>query len=170
MPPVLQTVRYIFLSCCCYLRDGVLAWYMLWPCLCVCPSQVTVLSKQLNIVMQTTPRDSIGTLVFFCQGSLLMRVPNAGVVGKFFSTSPDFSQSDAILPKVCVYGLWWSALTESDPQADMQSVLFLQQFTRFSCRKALLWSELLVDVDRTVSCIVHLTHYIVCAVGYPLNN
>jgi len=40
-------------STCHFLRDAMLAWYMLWPCVClslsVCLSQVGVLLKWLNI-------------------------------------------------------------------------------------------------------------------------
>jgi len=39
--------------------NAMLARYMLWPCLSVRPPQVGVLSKQLNIIKQTTtPYDS----------------------------------------------------------------------------------------------------------------
>jgi len=44
--------------------NAMLARYMLWPCVRVSPSQAGVLSKQLNIVAQTMPYNSLGTVIF----------------------------------------------------------------------------------------------------------
>jgi len=38
-------------------------------------------------------------------GSPQMGAPNAGGVGKFFSTCREVSDADALLPKICVHRL-----------------------------------------------------------------
>jgi len=70
----------LFLNMCSLPRDTMLAWYMLWPCVCrcLCLSQVSVLLKRLNTGSHKQNRMIAQGLRL---GSPPTGAPNAGGVG-----------------------------------------------------------------------------------------